>query len=99
MNKIERKTKHPASARRGRTPEGVHRLDNKPDFKAVPQRWILERIFAWLTPWHFLARDYQQRLDVSESMIHCRNGKPHAVKHLPLITLSNQLWVLEPGPA
>ena len=50
--------------------EVVRRIDNGPGFKLVPRRWVVERSFAWLTRWRRLVRDYEQRLDVSEAMIH-----------------------------
>ena len=50
--------------------EVVRRLDDEPGFKVVPRRWVVERTFAWRTQWRRLVRDYEQRLDLSEAMIH-----------------------------
>ena len=35
----------------------------------VAKRWVVERTFGWLVRWRRLVRDYERRLDVSESMI------------------------------
>jgi len=35
---------------------------------------VVERTFAWFTRWRRLVRDYEQRLDVSEAMIHVAMG-------------------------
>ncbi len=32
--------------------------------------WVVERIFGWMTSWKRPVRDNDQRLDVSEAMIH-----------------------------
>jgi len=40
----------------------------------LPRRWVVERTFGWLTRWRRLERDYEQRLDVSEAMIHVAMG-------------------------
>ena len=50
--------------------EVVRRIDNEPGFKLLPRRWVVERTFGWLVRWRRLVRDYEQRLDVSEAMIH-----------------------------
>ncbi len=50
--------------------EVVRRIDDEPGFKVLPRRWVVERTFGWLTRWCRLVRDYEQRLDVSEAMIH-----------------------------
>ena len=54
--------------------EIVRRLDDEPGFKVVPRRWVVERTFGWLTRWRRLVRDYEQRIDVSEAMIHVAMG-------------------------
>ena len=54
--------------------EVVRRLDDEPGFKVVPRRWVVERTFGWLTRWRRLVRDYEQRIDVSEAMIHVALG-------------------------
>jgi putative transposase len=55
--------------------EVVRRLDREPGFKVVPRRWVVERTFGWLVRWRRLVRDYEQRLDVSEAMIHVAMGR------------------------
>src|SRR5690606_34659355 len=50
--------------------EIVRRCDHEPGFKVLPRRWVVERTFGWMTRWRRLVRDYEQRLDVSEAMIH-----------------------------
>lgn len=54
--------------------EVVRRIDIEPGFKLVLRRWVVERTFGWLTRWRRLVRDYEQRLDVSEAMIHVAMG-------------------------
>lgn len=54
--------------------EVVRRVDTEPGFKVVPRRWVVERTFGWLTRWRRLVRDYEQRIDVSEAMIHVAMG-------------------------
>ena len=38
-------------------------------FVLLPRRWVVERTFAWLTRYRRLARDYEFRTDVSETMV------------------------------
>lgn len=54
--------------------EIVRRTDKEPGFKVLPRRWVVERTFGWKTRWKRLVRDYEQRLDVSEAMIHAALG-------------------------
>jgi transposase len=54
--------------------EVVRRIDQEPGFKVPPRRWVVEHTFGWLTRWRRLVRDYEQRLDVSEAMIHVAMG-------------------------
>lgn len=54
--------------------EVVRRIDGEPGFKALPRRWVIERTFGWMMRWRRLVRDYEQRLDVSEAMIHVAMG-------------------------
>lgn len=54
--------------------EIVRRIDPDPGFKVLPRRWVVERTFGWMTRWQRLVRDYEQRLDVSEAMIHVAMG-------------------------
>ena len=50
--------------------EVVRCLDDKPGFKIVPRRWVVERSFSWFIRWRRLVRDYERRLCVSEAIIH-----------------------------
>ena len=54
--------------------EIVRRIDREPGFKVLPRRWVVERTFGWLVRWRRLVRDFEQRLDVSEAMIHVAIG-------------------------
>ena len=54
--------------------EVVRRIDSDPGFKVLPRRWVVERTLGWLIRWRRLVRDYEQRLDVSEAMIHVGMG-------------------------
>jgi len=49
--------------------EIVRRCDHGKGFKVLPKRWIVERTFGWFTKSRRLCRDYEVRLDHSESMI------------------------------
>ncbi|MFG1329600.1 IS5 family transposase [Xanthobacter autotrophicus] len=63
-----------AAAYRDFVLEIVRRTDKDPGFKVLPRRWVVERTFGWMTRWKRLVRDYEQRLDVSEAMIHVALG-------------------------
>ena len=54
--------------------EIVRRIDNRTASRCLPRRWVVERTFGWMTRWRRLVRDYEQRLDVSEAMIHVAMG-------------------------
>lgn len=41
----------------------------EPGFVVLPKRWIVERTFAWLGRFRRLSKDYEQRIDVSETMV------------------------------
>ncbi len=47
--------------------EIVRRSDDAKGFKLVRKRWIVERTFSWLYKCRRLARDYERRVDHSES--------------------------------
>jgi putative transposase len=49
--------------------EIVRRCDRAKGFKVLPKRWIVERTFGWLSKSRRLCRDYEVRLDHSESMV------------------------------
>jgi putative transposase len=48
--------------------EVVKRKDSK--FKILPQRWIVERTFAWLGKFRRLSKDYELYLSTAETMIY-----------------------------
>src|SRR5262249_16850958 len=50
--------------------EIVQRLAGSVGFKVLPQRWKVERTFAWLSRNRRLSRDYERNPSVSETMIH-----------------------------
>ena len=50
--------------------EVVRRTDKAQGFEVLPRRWLVERTFGWMTRWRRLVRDYEQRIEVSEAMIH-----------------------------
>src|SRR6267154_2221885 len=49
--------------------EIVRRGDQARGFKILPQRWIVERTFGWLSKSRRLCRDHEVRLDHSEAML------------------------------
>ncbi len=49
--------------------EIVRRSDPAKGFRVLPKRWIVERTFGWLCKSRRLCRDYEVRLDHSESMV------------------------------
>lgn len=42
-------------------------------FVVQPKRWIVERSFAWLTPFRRLSKDYETTVEASEAMIKIAN--------------------------
>jgi putative transposase len=54
--------------------EVVRRLADQPGFTVLPRRWVVERTLGWMIRWRRLVRDYEQRIDVSEAMIHIALG-------------------------
>src|SRR5208283_562238 len=52
----------------------VRRSDAAVGFEVIPRRWVVERTFAWMTRWRRLVRDYEERIDCSEAMIHVALG-------------------------
>ena len=50
--------------------EIVKRHPAQKGFKPLQNRWVVERTFGWMMRWRRLVRDYEERLDVSEAMIH-----------------------------
>jgi transposase len=55
----------------------TERIDAVPGFEVLPRRWVVERTFGWMIRWRRLVRDFEQRLDVSEAMIHVAMGSLH----------------------
>jgi putative transposase len=49
--------------------EIVRRCDRAIGFQVLPKRWIVERTFGWFIKSRRLCRDYEVRVDHSESMI------------------------------
>ena len=66
------------------------RADGEPGFKVIARRWVVERTFGWLIRWRRLVRDFEQRLDVSEAMIHV------AMRSLMLRRVAHQ-WTFSNG--
>ena len=54
--------------------EIVKRSDTAQGFEVIPRRWVVERTFGWMTRWRRLVRDYEERIDCSEAMIHVALG-------------------------
>jgi putative transposase len=52
----------------------VRRLENQQGFQVLPRRWVVEQTFGWMMRWRRLVRDYEQRCDGSEAMIHLSMG-------------------------
>ncbi|MEW9299606.1 MULTISPECIES: transposase [Acetobacter] len=52
-----------------------HRRGNLTEgFEILPRRWVVERTFGWMIRWRRLVKDYEQRIDVAEAMIHIAMG-------------------------
>jgi transposase len=62
------------AAFRGFTIQIIKRSDAAMGFEVIPRRWVVERTFAWMTRWRRLVRDYEERIDCSEAMIHVALG-------------------------
>jgi transposase len=56
------------------TIEIIKRSHTAQGFEVLPRRWVVERIFGWMTRWRRLVRDYEQRIDCSHAMIHVARG-------------------------
>jgi putative transposase len=39
-------------------------------FEVLPQRWVVERTFAWLGRYRRLSKDYEGRTEVSEAFVY-----------------------------
>ena len=51
------------------TLEIVKRLTGVSGFYVLPQRWIVERTFAWIGKYRRLSKDYEHKTETSETMI------------------------------
>ncbi|MBS1087273.1 IS5 family transposase [Gluconobacter sphaericus] len=56
------------------TVEIIRRSDTAKGFEVLPRRWVVERTFGWMIRWRRLVKDYEQRIDVAEAMIHIAMG-------------------------
>jgi putative transposase len=56
------------------TIEIIRRSDTAKGFEVLPRRWVVERTFGWMTRWRRLVRDYEERIDCSQAMIHVALG-------------------------
>lgn len=63
--------------------EIFRRSDGEPGLKVLPGRWGVERTFGWMAWWKPLFRNFQQRMEVSEPMIHVALGslRLHGIIH------------------
>ena len=52
------------------TLEIVKRNDDVQGFKVLPHRWLVERTFGWLNKCRVLSKDYERRVDSSESVVY-----------------------------
>jgi len=50
--------------------EIVKRSDKVKGFKVIPKRWIVERTFSWFENYRRLSKDYEYRIDTSETMLY-----------------------------
>jgi putative transposase len=49
--------------------EIVLRSDHSSKFTVIPQRWVVERTFAWFESYRRLSKDFEYLIDTSEAMI------------------------------
>ena len=54
--------------------EIVRKLAGQQGFRVLPRRWVVERSFGWMIRWRRLVRDYEERCDVAQAMIHVGMG-------------------------
>ena len=50
--------------------EVVRKMKDQHGFIPLSRRWVVERTFGWMMHWRRLVRDYERRIDVSETMIY-----------------------------
>jgi len=56
------------------TVEIIKRSDTAKGFNVLRRRWVVGRTFGRMTRWRHLVRDYEERIDCSEAMIHVALG-------------------------
>lgn len=56
------------------TVEVIGRSDTAKGFEILPRRRVVERTFGWMIRWRRLVKDYEQRIDVAEAVIHIAMG-------------------------
>jgi len=49
--------------------EIVLRKEDSPKFQVIPQRWVVERTFAWFESYRRLSKDFEYHTDTSQTMI------------------------------
>jgi len=49
--------------------EIVMRKDSSKKFEVLPQRWIVERTFAWFESYRRLSKDFEFQTETSQTMI------------------------------
>ena len=47
----------------------IRRLAGTKGFVLLPRRWVAERTLGWLGRWRWLAREYEELPEVSETMV------------------------------
>ncbi len=52
------------------TLEVVSNPANQKGFVVVPRRWVVERTFAWLSKYRRLSKDYEHRVEYSETWVY-----------------------------
>ena len=50
--------------------EVVEKLPEQHGFVVLPRRWVVERTFAWLGRYRRLSKDYEQRVEYSETWVY-----------------------------
>ena len=50
--------------------EVVRKKKGQRGFHVLPRRWVVERIFAWLSRWHRLSKDYERKPIPSETQVY-----------------------------
>jgi putative transposase len=49
--------------------EVVERTSGVSDFSVLPKRWIVERTFGWLSRNRRMSKDYERKVQTSETLI------------------------------